>query len=67
MFISKLLFYSICREIVGMSPYFNYVSMILLIFDQLSNLVCNLNTIGGCWYFWKGSWASKAHKPGTLS
>ena len=26
-----------------------------------------LNTIGGRWYFWKGSWASKAHKPGTLS
>ena len=26
-----------------------------------------LNTIGACWYFWKGSWPSKAHKPGTLS
>ena len=25
-----------------------------------------LNTIGGCWYFWKGIWASKAHKPVTL-
>ena len=26
-----------------------------------------LNTIGGRWYFWKGIWASKAHKPVTLS
>ena len=26
-----------------------------------------LNTIGACWYFWKGIWASKAHEPVTLS
>ena len=51
MFISKLLFYSICREIVGMSPYFNYVSMILLIFDQLSNLVCNFIKIPSYFYW----------------
>ena len=27
----------------------------------------HLNTIGACWYFWKGIWASKAHEPVTLS
>ena len=39
--------------------------------DKLRTLNCdvtqNLNTIGACWYFWKGSWTSKAHKPVTLS
>ena len=30
-------------------------------------LVCNLTTIGGAWYFWKGICPSKALKPVTLS
>ena len=35
--------------------------------DAIKKVTIYLNTIGGRWYFWKGSWASKAHKPGTLS
>ena len=27
----------------------------------------HLTTLGGRWYFWQGSWSSKAQKPGTLS
>ena len=35
--------------------------------SYLGMILLYLTNIGGRWYFWKGIWASKAHKPGTLS
>ena len=44
-----------------------YFSYIFISGKNVVFSVTHLNTIGGRWYFWKGIWASKAHKPGTLS
>ena len=40
---------------------------LFIVDDYWLILVLHLNTIGACWYFWKGIWASKAHEPVTLS
>ena len=50
-----------CRS--GAPKYDNYFNNMLFI----AQTSAHLNTIGACWYFWKGSWTSKAHKPVTLS